>query len=288
MFCSKPQDFTLYRAETLLLNSIATLHSTAFGSPDKPALIFIHGLFGSGRIWRSLAKRLENDFWVHTPDLRNHGNSPFTDSMSFEEMAHDIRAYMDAQHIETASFMGHSLGGKVAMQFALLWPERTIKLMVEDIAPVAYRPRHEAVFKAARAMRKKVLQSRHEVGELLSNYITDNALRQFLLTNVECKEDKRFDWKMNMDGIIKNYSAISEAPKYLNAPFKCSTLFIKGADSAYISSEHRARIKRWFPLSRIHTVKNTGHWIHSEQPELFYSICYEYMTSERACLLANS
>ena len=174
------------------------LNTLTYGDDTKPALIMIHGLFGSGKLWRIFAQKFAKHYWVHTPDLRNHGQSPHTDTMSYEEMALDIADYMDQHGIETANILGHSMGGKVAMQFALNWPERVIKLIVEDIAPMYYKPRHDAVFEGIKIINSVDLESRSHADSLVKDIITDNSLRLFLYTNLSKQDSGFLDWHINM------------------------------------------------------------------------------------------
>lgn len=260
------------------------LHSQTYGDSSQPALILIHGLFGSGKLWRIFAKQFSKYYWVHTPDLRNHGRSPHFDSMNYEEMAQDIADYMDQQGIEHANILGHSMGGKVAMQFALNWPERVTKLIVEDIAPMYYKPRHKAVFKGIRALNKANIKNRSHADELVKDIIADNSLRLFLYTNLSKQSDGYLDWHINMDAIRDNYDAISRAPVYKKQPYSCTTLFLRGGKSQYVLDEYRRKIKEWFPLSRINTLKDAGHWLHSEQPTTFLDICLKFLSDEQPAL----
>lgn len=256
------------------------LSTLTFGDDNNPALIMIHGLFGSGKLWRLFANKLAEHYWVHTPDLRNHGTSPHTDSMTYPEMSADIQEYMDQQGIDRAYILGHSMGGKVAMQLALDAPERVTKLIVEDIAPMYYKPRHEDVFEGIRRMGEVRLESRSQADEQVKDVITDKGLRMFLFTNLAKQEDGSLDWQINMPAISEGYDDISRAPVYANRPYEKSTLFIRGGNSQYVLDEYRRKIKEWFPLSRIHTVKDAGHWLHTDQPEIFINICRKFLADK--------
>lgn len=260
------------------------LNTLTYGDENKPALIMIHGLFGSGKLWRIFAQKFAKHYWVHTPDLRNHGQSPHVDSMSYEEMAEDIADYMDQHDIAQAHILGHSMGGKVAMQFALNWPERVIKLVIEDIAPMFYKPRHEAVFEGIKVLDESNLESRSHADKLVKDIITDNSLRTFLYTNLSKQSDGFLGWHINMPAIVDNYDAISRAPVYKKKPYSCTTLFLRGGESEYVLDEYRRKIKEWFPLSRINTVKGTGHWLHAEKPGTFLDICLKFFSNEQPAL----
>ena len=256
------------------------LETLTYGDNSKPPLILIHGLFGSGKLWRIYAQKLAKHYWVHTPDLRNHGKSAHVDSMTYEEMALDIAEYMDEHKLETANILGHSMGGKVAMQFALNWPERVIKLIIEDIAPMYYKPRHEAVIEGIKLLNSVELDSRSQADSLVKDIIVDNGLRMFLFTNMSKQDNGKLGWHINMQAILENYEEISRAPIYKKQPYSCTTLFLKGDESQYILDEYRRKIKEWFPLSRINTVKNAGHWLHSEHPSTFLDICLKFLGNE--------
>ncbi|MGM0563231.1 MAG: alpha/beta fold hydrolase, partial [Pseudomonadota bacterium] len=194
------------------------LHSERFGSPDKPALILIHGLFGSGRLWRTLAQNLDEHFWVHTPDLRNHGQSPQGYSMALSTMADDLWEYLHQQDIEQCYLLGHSLGGKVAMQMALAQPDRIDKLVVEDIAPVHYLPRHHDTFAAIGKIESSKLRSRKEADQLIADLIPDKGERQFMLTNLRRDALGHLRWRTNMEAIRDQYEVFSKAPDFLGPP----------------------------------------------------------------------
>lgn len=264
--------------------STMQLNTQTYGTDDNPPLIMIHGLFGSGKLWRIFALKFAKHYWVHTPDLRNHGQSPHTDSMTYEEMAGDIADYMDEMGIEKAHILGHSMGGKVAMQFALNWPERVDKLIVEDIAPMYYKPRHEAVIEGIKVINSVNLESRSHADTLVEDIIEDKGLRLFLYTNLSKQPSGYLDWHINMDAILDNYEEISRAPVYKKKPYSCTTLFLKGGDSQYILDEYRRKIKEWFPLSRINTVKGAGHWLHTDQPDTFLDICLKFYSHEQPAL----
>lgn len=257
------------------------LATLTYGDNSKPTLILIHGLFGSGRLWRIHAQKFAKHYWVHAPDMRNHGKSSHADSMSYEEMAQDIADYMDQHGIQKANILGHSMGGKIAMQFALNWPQRVIKLIIEDIAPMYYKPRHEAVIEGIQLLNSTKLNSRSHADSLVKDIIIDNSLRLFLFTNMSKLENGEYGWHINMQGILDNYEEISRAPIYKKQPYSCTTLFLKGEKSQYILDEYRRKIKEWFPLSRINTVKNAGHWLHSEQPSTFLDICLKFLSDEQ-------
>ena len=149
------------------------LNTYIYGDASSPPLIMIHGLFGSGKLWRQYATQFADEYWVHAPDLRNHGQSPHDGSMTYPEMAQDILDYMREHRIQKARVLGHSMGGKVAMQLAVNHPGRVTKLLIEDIAPMHYEPRHAAVFKAINILSATRITSRAQADALIRDTLPD-------------------------------------------------------------------------------------------------------------------
>lgn len=253
------------------------LHTAISGDKAQPALILLHGMFGSGRMWRSFASKYASYFWVHAPDLRNHGHSPHTASMTLAEMAADIKEYLDQHQIKTALVLGHSMGGKVAMQFALDYPECVSRLLVEDIAPVVYPPRHDEVFAGIKAIDSAKIKTRSEAEKISAPIISDAILRQFLFTNLTTGEDGYLKWMNNMQALADNYAALSQAPKGKVARFDKPVLFIRGGQSFYVEDQYRPAIKALFPLARIATIKNAGHFLHNQDSDSFLRISLGFL-----------
>lgn len=253
------------------------LHSATYGDEHKPALILIHGMFGSGRMWRSFATQFAEYFWVHAPDLRNHGKSAHVESMSLQQMAADIKEYMDAHNIHSALILGHSLGGKVAMQVALDYPDMVERLLLEDIAPVFYAPRHDDVFAGIRAIGNSQIKTRAEAEAVSANIIKDKILRQFLFTNLATGADGCLHWTNNMQALEDNYAAISEPPRGVHSVFEKPVLFIRGGQSFYVLDQYRPAIKAMFPLARIATIKSAGHFLHNQDPDSFMRISMGFL-----------
>ncbi len=218
------------------------------------------------------------DYEVHSLDLRNHGDSPHTRSMSYPEMAADVLAYMDSAGLEQAHLLGHSMGGKTAMELALMAPERVRRLIVADIAPVAYEPHHDAIQRALEALDPASVTSRREADGVLSEYIEDKGVRQFLLTNLVPSDDG-FRWRMNVPGILACYEQIMAAPS-TEGVYEGPTLFIRGGDSDYIQSGHQDVVLRYFPNAELKVIPEVGHWLHAEKPELFGRICRRFLAGD--------
>jgi len=239
-------------------------------------LIILHGLFGNQSNWGQHAKFFSNAFTVYGMDHRNHGRSEWSDGMSYQTMAADVRDTMRLHRIESAHFIGHSMGGKTAMQLALTWPKLVKKLVIVDIAPVAYEPHHDAIFEGLGILDLDLLDSRHDADEVVEEYVPEKSVRDFLLANLIRDEEGNFTWRMNLDAIRKGYKDLISGLTG-EAPFEGQTLFLKGGKSDYILKKHEKEIGKLFPNSSIEQVDGAGHWLHAEQPELFQSMVYKFL-----------
>ncbi|MFO7788013.1 MAG: alpha/beta fold hydrolase [Halospina sp.] len=245
---------------------------------DGPPLILMHGLFGAGDTLGGVRRRLAPDYEVHSLDLRNHGDSPHTRSMSYPEMAADVLAYMDRAGLEKAHLLGHSMGGKTAMEVALMAPERVRRLIVADIAPAAYEPHHDAIQDALEALDPEAVKSRREADGVLAEYIGEKGVRQFLLTNL-VPADSGFRWRMNVPGILACYEQIMAGPT-AEGVYEGPALFIRGGNSDYIQSRHQEAVQRYFPQAELKVIPEVGHWLHAEKPELFARICQRFLAED--------
>ncbi len=246
-------------------------------------LILLHGLFGSLDNLGVIARGLQDGWEIHALDQRNHGKSPHTETMSYPEMADDVIAYMDAQGLETAAILGHSMGGKVGMQVALKAPERVARLIVADISPVTYQPRHDAVLEGLKAVDLSSTNSRQDADRQLARHVEEAGVRQFLLKNLipvpaeeRTEGGERYRWRLNLPVIDRCYPELSAAPEG-EGPFEGPVLFIKGADSAYIQTKHREQIQSLFPAADLRVIEGTGHWLHAEKPETFVALCRRFL-----------
>lgn len=254
----------------------AALYFTVQG--EGQPLIIIHGLFGSADNWRTLAKKFAEQYQVFCVDLRNHGRSPHIDGMSYAEMANDLLAFMDQQQIAKAHILGHSMGGKVAMQLALNHPERVSHLVVADIAPVAYQHGHDdvlAAFDAVQALGG--VASRKDADEVMSAHVDSLGVRQFLMTNLEKQADGRLGWRVGLAQIKQGYADVIKAPE--GNAFTGKTLFIRGELSAYVLDQYQAALAHHFPNYRLDTLPETGHWLHAEKPLLFLQQVSAFLNS---------
>lgn len=255
------------------------LHSKIYGNEQKgvPLLVF-HGLFGMLDNWGSFGKEFGEHFPVHLLDLRNHGKSFHSEGMSHDDLAEDILNYMRHHGIDKASLLGHSLGGKAVMQFAIKYPDLVEQLIVVDIAPKAYPPHHQAIIKALQSVDFNEVKSRQEVEEILMQYIKDKSVIQFLTKNLYWTEDKHLNWRFNLKTLSEKYSDfVGNAIKY--GVFSGNTLFVGGAKSNYILPQDAFIIKQQFPNSSIVSVDNAGHWVQAENPRDFNAVVKHFLTS---------
>ena len=240
-------------------------------------LLILHGLFGTLDNWQTLAKRLAEHYNVFLVDLRNHGRSPHSDQHDYDLMAEDVLQLVDDLQIPTPAIMGHSMGGKVAMNYALKYPTRLTKLIVVDIAPKAYPPHHDEIIDALQSVDLSTVTSRGDVDKQLAKTISDESVRLFLMKNLYRKEDNTFGWRMNLDVIEQNYENVA-APITSDTPFKKNTLFIKGGRSRYIMPEDvYTCIERLFTLVEVETIPNAGHWVHAEAPDEVYDLVTRFL-----------
>lgn len=246
---------------------------------EGPDVIIMHGLFGMNDNWNTLGKRWAEDcrMRMHMLDLRNHGQSPHSSEHSYREMAEDVVEYMDDNNLESAIVMGHSMGGKVAMRMAVDHPERVSKLVVIDIAPKGYPVHHQEIIDALRTLDFDELKSRREADEKLEESMPNLMMRQFLLKSLHRNENKRLEWRFNLDAIENNIEMVGEAMED-GATYSDTTLFIRGEKSGYIKDGDLDLIREHFPQATLHTVDGAGHWVHAEKPEEMYRVICEFLT----------
>lgn len=251
------------------------LSFTAFG--DGPPLMILHGLFGSGRNWSSIAKKLAENRRVLVADLRNHGDSPWDDDMNYAVMADDVLRLIEAEGLETPVILGHSMGGKVAMLAALMKPDAVGALVVADIAPVAYGHSHDSYIDAMRAIDLSKVTRRGDADAALADAVSEAGLRGFLLHNLVFDEQGA-RWRLNLDAIAKNMEALTDFPvPPANEFFSGPSLFVVGANSDYVQPAHHAAIREYFPAASILVLAGAGHWLHAEKPAEFIETVVEFL-----------
>jgi pimeloyl-ACP methyl ester carboxylesterase len=241
-------------------------------------LLILHGLFGQSDNWNTLAKRFgDSGFEVYTIDQRNHGLSPHSDEFSYDLMADDIHEFIGEHSLKKMILLGHSMGGKTAMFFALKYPGVLDKLVVADMAPIRYKPHHNEVLKALHSVDFSKVTTRKEAESVLNEYIPDFGTKQFLLKNIYWKDSASnvMDWRFDLDSITKNYDEIlAEVPQK-----SCDTpsLFVRGEKSNYVTNADLPEIERRFPNYTLKTIESAGHWLHAEKPDAFFECVMDFI-----------
>jgi pimeloyl-ACP methyl ester carboxylesterase len=243
---------------------------------DGPPLIILHGFLGSLDNWRTASDRMSSRFKIISVDLRNHGRSPHHPAMSYPAMADDIYEFCNQQNIASAHLLGHSMGGKVAMQFATTHPQRIEKLIVVDIAPKGYPASHEATLAALRNLDLGSFRSFGEIDAALAPQIRTPSIRQFLMKNLARRPDASFCWRIDLDAILKNYHELTKAIVLTHA-FPKPACFIRGGRSDYVADEDLPLIEKKFPRAEIVTLPDAGHWVHADAPEDFLKIVTDFL-----------
>ena len=240
------------------------LTTITHGEPtEKPTLIIAHGLFGSGRNWGVIAKRLADRRQVVAVDMRNHGTSPWQPTHDYPGMAADLAAVIESLG-EPVDIVGHSMGGKAAMVLALTQPDLLRRLIVADIAPTAYSHTQQHLIDAMRAVDLSRVERRADAEAQLAQ-IEDPTLRSFLLQSLDLKEKK---WRLNLEVLTEYMPQVLSFPAMVGQ-FTGPAFFLTGAESTYVRPEHRAEIKRLFPAARFAKIPGAGHWLHAEKPREF-------------------
>jgi esterase len=255
-------------------------------------LIVLHGLYGSGDNWLTIAKYLSGFCEVFLVDQRNHGKSPHSELHNYESLAADLLELMDDLELNKAVLLGHSMGGKAAMWFAAEHPERVNRLIIADISPRSYLSTgpdfghsafHRHVLGSMKAVDFSSISGLGDIDRQLEPLLPDRQLRQFLLKNIEKGADSAYRWRLNIDGLLKNLdnlsggleSFLAEGRVYDQFP----VLFIRGGNSGYIAATDQEMIEKLFPDARIVTIKNAGHWLHAEKPAEFVSVVKKLLIS---------
>ena len=242
-----------------------------------PPLVLLHGLFGSLENLSGIAAALSGDFSVYSCDLPNHGRSCHTDNICLASMTQSLAHWPDQEGLERVSLLGHSLGGKVAMEFALRYPVRAERLVVLDIAPVTYPARHNDVFAGLLSLDLSSLGSRRDADVQLAQHLSDKGLRGFLLKNLYKDKQGLLQWRMNLDVIYRDYPKLVYA-NIGNTRYDGEVLFVKGEDSDYITEQHRDQILSRFPKAQIKRVQGAGHWLHAEKPQVFARLVQRFLS----------
>lgn len=245
------------------------------GEDGSKPLIILHGVFGSSDNWMTLGRKFSENFKVYLVDLRNHGQSPHSNEFTYEAMKEDLRQFIEDNQIENPQIIGHSMGGKVAMLFALEYPELYDKLMIVDIAPRAYPPHHESILKGLNAVDLDNLESRKEADAIFAQFEPNFAVRQFLLKNLYKSKGEGFQWRFNLQAITQSIAKIGIEIESENQNQK-ETKFVRGLRSEYISDSDKPQIRQLFPNATFTDFEGAGHWIHAEKPDEFYETVMDF------------
>jgi pimeloyl-ACP methyl ester carboxylesterase len=252
-----------------------TLYSKIEGT-GKPLLI-LHGFLGMSDNWKSIATQYAAEgFQVHALDMRNHGRSFHSDAFSYDLMAQDLLEYCNENQLQTIAIIGHSMGGKVAMLFAVNHPEKVDKLIVADIGPKYYAPHHQDILTGLNAVDFSQKPDRTQVDEILKPYIPDFGTRQFLMKSLYWQEPGQLAFRFNLPVFNKEIEQIGTALP-TNLHFDKPTLFLRGGNSNYIKDEDWAGIQKHFPNAVLETIPNVGHWLHAENPKTFFEITSSFL-----------
>ena len=235
-----------------------------------PPVIILHGLFGSSNNWLAIAKELAADYRIILPDLRNHGQSFHDDTFDYKSMSDDLLTFIEGNNIVDPVVLGHSLGGKVAMTFAVNHPSMLKKLVVVDIGPHAYPVQHQQILEGLNSLDLTHMKSRKEADDMLSGYVAEAGIRQFLLKNLNRNGDGGFGWALNLPALTRGIENVGK-PLIWENTFSKPVLFIKGGRSGYIENRNLRLINEIFTDNRLVSINGAGHWVHAEKPAEFIS-----------------
>jgi len=242
-----------------------------------PPMVIVHGLFGYRRNWSGIARKLSDNFSVTLPDLRNHGASPQSTPMDIPHLAADLSWLLERQGINSAIFVGHSLGGKAAMWLALTEPEKVRGFIAVDIAPVTYTHDFDEIFDALRSLDLNNVKNRKDADAQLSRHISHAGLRQFLLQNL-IYADHKYAWRVDLDIL---HQAMPELLSFPTSgtfePYTGPAMFIRAENSKYLLPEHNSVISALFPNAHVELIENAGHWVNVDQPERVLELLRDFL-----------
>lgn len=253
--------------------------------------VIIHGLYGSSDNWVTIGRALSAHFEVWLLDLRNHGRSPHSDNHNYDVMTADLLEFLNDHQLEKPVILGHSMGGKTAMNFAFYYPSRLSALIIIDIAPKSYlfsielesdTLNHKKIMEGMLSFDFKGISHREQLDKLFTSSFKSAQIRQFLLKNVKRNDDGTFGWIINLNALFNNLNAILDGiaanPNTIGEPIRgFPVLFVKGGESQYITPDDNDQIKRIFPYADMVTILGSGHWLHAEQPELLIKSIYQFL-----------
>ena len=239
-------------------------------------MVILHGLFGSSDNWYSLAKTFSQHYKVYLVDHRNHGQSPHSDEFNYKLLAEDLEDFLISHAVVEPIVIGHSMGGKTAMNLAVKKPGIIAELIVVDIVPKSYPVHHDHILDGLNAIHLENLSSRTEADQILSGFVPEVDVRQFLLKNLSRKSEGGFEWKINLKAIDNHIEEMGEGMQY-SGKFEKPALFIKGAMSNYYSTGDEELIKSIFPKAKFSTL-DTGHWVQAQKPVEFANTVLNFLT----------
>ena len=247
------------------------------GDPRRDTVVVLHGLFGSGRNWMSIGRRLADSYRVLAPDLRNHGASPWAEPMTYEAMAGDLAQLLVYRANRPVTLVGHSMGGKAAMITALNRPALVERLMIVDVAPVTYDGSFLPYAQAMRAAKLEGVTRRIEVDEQLVDAVPDPGVRAFLLQNLVL-DDEGARWRVNLPVLEAEMSTISGFPDLPDGMvYDKPVLFVAGEKSDYLHPDQEPVVRRLFPHATVAVVPEAGHWVHAERPAEFLAVLRSFL-----------
>jgi esterase len=252
--------------------AVSALHATVTGS--GPRVVLLHGLFGMGSNLGSIARHLARDHEVHQLDLPNHGRSAWTDAHGIPALARAVAAYLESAQGQPAALLGHSLGGKVAMELAMSRPGLVSALVIADIAPVTYQPSHAAVFAAIDAVASAHPASRSDAADIMRRHLREENVVQFLLLSLHRRRGA-YEWRFNAEALREGYESLLMAPSA--GRYAGPVLLVYGEQSSYVDDEGMAAARQRFPELQLASIAGTGHWLHAERPEEFNRVVGEFL-----------
>ena len=254
------------------------LHTTSMGEGER-LVVFCHGLFGQGKNWTTIAKALAQDHRVLLVDMPHHGRSAWRDRFDYVDVADQVAGLFSAD--DPVALVGHSMGGKAAMVLALRHPELVERLCVVDVSPVDYPSRSEfsGYIEAMRAVDLAALERRGDADDALREAVPNSTVRSFLLQNLR-RHDDSWAWQPNLEVLGRDIDALGGWPEEElagTAPYDGPALWVAGQTSSYVQDDYTEAMDRWFPRNRRVTVKDAGHWVHSEQPQVFTEVLRRFL-----------
>lgn len=247
------------------------------GEQNSQPLIILHGLFGSSDNWLTLGKKFADKYHVYIIDQRNHGQSFHSSEFSYSAMAQDLSDFIKVQKISSTHILGHSMGGKTAMEFAIYHPNWVDKLIIADIGPKSYPVHHSAILKGLFSINLMNLESRKQADQILEQQVSEIGVRQFLLKNLT-RNGGGFEWKIDLNSIAKNIEEVGKGMNE-NAHYGKPTLFIRGGNSDYIVDDDINKIHSIFSNSFVETIPGVGHWLHAEKPDQFLALTLDFLNN---------